>query len=407
MKAVAIILAVIVIFPNIHLPQSKQFPTIYVSIVSHNEEPLTGQYPDFVKNESAFWEHREAVVKFANMLYEEGVKYNFQSDWNFLLAVNLYDKGTPSTNGKNLIRYLKEDLGFEVDPHAHETTYNYADVAYLIHNLGVTPSNTVGGFIAYPPEDSKIEYFRDLLHGWHFNYTWKAEILWGGSTAGHKNEQTLWASGIWKPKDNENFLVHDDNAPLPHVGGYGRSWKTLEILLQKQQNGELEPDKIYTQTIFVSQNFMLNDEFIEKFREKIRELKPYEEQGLIKWVGLKEVVEIWKNEYGAEPNIYPYVSLEAEIRRPAEGYLYLFGREIFFSGKTIVIGRITVEAIVACDVAIDKVEFYLDNKLMSIDYEKPYEWEWMEHKVGQCRLKIIAKAGALSKEDEIEVIAIK
>ena len=49
MKAVAIILAVIVIFPNIHLPQSKQFPTIYVSIVSHNEEPLTGQYPDFVK----------------------------------------------------------------------------------------------------------------------------------------------------------------------------------------------------------------------------------------------------------------------------------------------------------------------------------------------------------------------
>jgi len=102
MKAVAIVLAMMAILLNIHLSQSKQFPTIYISIVSHNEESLAGQYPDFVKNESAFWEHREAVVKFANMLYEEEVKYNFQSDWNFLLAVNLYDRGNPSTNGKKI-----------------------------------------------------------------------------------------------------------------------------------------------------------------------------------------------------------------------------------------------------------------------------------------------------------------
>ena len=61
----------------------------------------------------------------------------------------------------------------------------------------------------------------------------------------------------------------------------------------------------------------------------------------------------------------------------------------------------------ACDVAIDKVEFYIDEQLMSIDDKTPYEWGWVEHKVGQCKLKIVAKAGALSKEDEMEVIAIK
>lgn len=406
MKLVAILLIIIAIFPNIDLAEEQKHPTIYVSIVSHNEEPLAGNYPDFVKNESAFWKQREAVVKFANMLYEEGVKYNFQSDWNFLLAMNIYDKGTPSTNGKNLIRYLKEDLGFEVDAHAHETTYNYADVAYLIHKLGVEPSHTVGGFIAYPPEESKIEYFWNELQGWHFNYTWKASILWGDSTAGHKNEETLWASGIWKPKDNENFLVHDDNAPLPHVGGYGRSWKTLGILLNKLENGELDANKIYTQTIFVSQNMMLRDDFIDYFRQKIEELKEYTQQGIIKWVGLEEVVEIWKNEYNEEPNIFPYVSLEVSIKKP-NGYLYLFNREIIKMGKTVVIGEVTVKAIAKCDVEVDKIEFYLDDELVATDFDEPYEWEWKEHKIGYCNLKVIATAGALIKKDEVEIFAIK
>src|SRR3989344_106744 len=288
---------------------------IYVSIVTHNEEPLSGQYPDFVSDEDAFWEHREALVNFAKMLNEEGVEYNYQSDWNFLLAATMYDKGTSSTNGKNFLRYLKEDLGVEIDPHAHETQYNYADFAYLINQLGVAPSRTVGGFLASPPEQSKEEYFRQSLKGVKYpDYSWKAEILWGAGTAQHKDDEGISASGIWRPKDNENFLVNDNSA-LPHIGGYNpTNWQGLNDLVEKQKNGELEEGKIYTQTIFAGQNNMLQSSYIEDFRQQIQSLSEYTDAGLIKWVGLKEVISIWKSEYDSEPNTYIYNGVQTSGR---------------------------------------------------------------------------------------------
>ncbi len=284
-------------------------PVIYVSVVTHNEEPLSGQYPDFVSSEAEFQRQREALVNFAKMLNEEGVEYNYQSDWNFLLAATMYDKGASSTNGKNFLRYLKEDLGFEIDPHAHETQYNYADVAYLINQLGVAPSHTVGGFLASPPEQSKAEYFRQSLKGVKYrDYSWKAEILWGGGAYLHQDDEELLVSGVWKPKGNENFLVHDGNAPLPNVGGYKTNWQGLNDLLEKQENGELEEGKIYTQTIFAGQIDMIKSGYIEDFRQEIQGLSEYTNAGLIKWVGLKEVADIWKSEYNSEPNIYAYGS---------------------------------------------------------------------------------------------------
>ncbi|MEK9155611.1 MAG: hypothetical protein AAB839_03090, partial [Patescibacteria group bacterium] len=123
---------------------------IYVTFVTHNEQPDSGRYPDFEHDEDAFWEYREGLVAYADMLYDEGVAYNWQSAWNFLLAATKYDKGTSSTNGKNIVRYLQEDLGFLVNVHGHPSTYNEADVVYLIDALGAAPSGIMGGFVAAP-----------------------------------------------------------------------------------------------------------------------------------------------------------------------------------------------------------------------------------------------------------------
>ncbi len=301
---------------------SPEYPPIYVSIVSHNEEPLTGQFPDFTADPDTFWVHRNAVVRFAEMLHEVGAKYNFQSDWNFLLAAVMYDTGTVHTNGKNFLRFLVEDLGFEVDPHAHETIYNYADVAYLMEQLlGYAPSHTVGGYIASPPSESKIEYFRDTLYGWHYPYAWKAEILWGGSTPGHLNEDSLYVSGIWRPQDNENYLSHDPEAPLPEVGGYNRQWDGLWDLLAKQENGELVPGRIYTHTLFVGQNQLLDTAFVQSFRQQLLSLADYVSAGRIVFVGLREAVEIWKTEYDERPNLYSY--LYGDITRPLKDTFWL------------------------------------------------------------------------------------
>lgn len=280
--------------PNVEVTE----PKIYLSIVTHNEEPLQGIYPDYVNDEAAFWESREQLVNFAQMLHEEGVAYNYQSDWNFLLAATKYDQGTPSTNNKNFLRYFSEDLGFEIDPHAHETQYNYADVAYLIEQLGVEPSHVVGGFIAYPVEDSKLEYFWDDIEGRVYDTTWTPELLWGGGTANHQNEEALWTSGIWKPKGESNFSTHDNSAPIAVIGRYKTNWMGLQELLKQ----DLQPGKIYTQSVFAGQKDM-NEQFTEEFRKKIQQFKSNE---TIVWAGLTEVLHIWETTYNAEPNILKY-----------------------------------------------------------------------------------------------------
>ncbi|MDD3493949.1 MAG: PKD domain-containing protein, partial [Candidatus Thermoplasmatota archaeon] len=67
------------------------------------------------------------------------------------------------------------------------------------------------------------------------------------------------------------------------------------------------------------------------------------------------------------------------ITSPAEGYIHFFGRELLPSirGKTILIGRITVEA-EATDQAswIDKVQFSVDGEVRYNDMQEPYTWTW-------------------------------
>lgn len=293
---------------NTHL--AEEFPPIYVSIVTHIEEPPGN--PDYVNSEETFWKDREAIVSFAEMLAEEQVKYNFESDWNLLLAATKYDTGTESTNGKNFLRYVKEDLLFEVDPHAHEKKYNYADVAYLIKQLGVTPSFIAGGFIASPAKDSKVEYFRNTLRGIQYpSYSWKAEILWGGGTKDHENEESFWVSGIWKPKDNENYLVDDENALLPEIGNYEKGWDGLDDLLKLQKKGSLVPGKIYTIAIFTTRNDFTSAK-INEFQEKIESYKADTAAGRIKWVGLQELYDVWLSEYNAESNQLFYTDVHSE-----------------------------------------------------------------------------------------------
>ncbi len=267
---------------------------VYVSIVSHNEEPKNSAYKNYTEDPGYYYSHRENLRKFALMLKRNNVKYNFQSDWTFLKACLLYDTGTVllDTNGKNIVRWLKEDLNFEIDPHAHETEYNYADVAYLIGSLRVRPSNVVGGFIQYPVDSSIFDHFLSPIHGGKYDYTWEPKILWGAASFLHQGEES-YESGIWKPKDKYNFTTHDDNAKLVYVGkGYNKNlFEGLYTLIDDIETGKAPPGKIYTYTIFVFQ-ISLNDKFISDFENELKKLKSLVDEGKIIFVGLSEVTEI-------------------------------------------------------------------------------------------------------------------
>ncbi len=281
-------------------------PVIYVSVASHNEDTLSPNYPNYVEEEIEFRKSRALVVQFADMLYEMGVEYNFQTDWNFLLGMLEHDNGTRSTNGKNLLEYLVEDLDFSVDPHSHQQLgYNYADVAYLIDALGVEPSGVVGGSLVKPVADSIFEDFWKPIKANRYDYVWKAEMLWGGGTAMHIDEEDVWVSGVWRPQDKEHFTTHDPDAPLPDVGNFQSNWDGLELLVEMLEDGELYADQMYTITVMLGQHRM-NDDSIADFQEEIEKYAELTEQGYIEWVTIQEALEIWETQYDSYGAIMLY-----------------------------------------------------------------------------------------------------
>ncbi len=282
---------------------SAAIPTIYVSIVTHNEEPDgTAIHPDFTKDEAVFWEQREAVVAFADMLYDNHVGYNWQSDWNFLTAVTMFDKGTPSTSNKNVVQYLAEDLNMSIGPHAHESTHTYADVAALIAQLGVTPNGVVGGFLLNPPNRSKLEYLRSPIKGDVYDYTWTPTILWGGGSPGHRADPEV--SGVWRPTNTKNYYTHDNNGTLPDVGTYLSTWEGIDDLLALQAAGKLTPGLIYTSSVMITQEMITNDDALTDVQAHIDALKDEIADGRVVFVDIETVVKIWEERYDSVPNVY-------------------------------------------------------------------------------------------------------
>lgn len=282
-------------------------PKIYLSFASHNEDEFHPDYPNYLEDEATFWEHRNNAIAYAEMLTTHGATYNFQTDWNFLLAVQAFDQGDETTNGKNILRYFSEDLGVEIDPHSHENGgYNLVDVAYLIEQTGVTPSHVVGGFIAGPAEDSDLEYLWNLSQGERYpSATWEPKILWGGGTGQHQDETDFWISGVWNPKDAVNFDEHDPNAPLPIVGHYVSGWEGLEDLLKKVRSGELNENGFYTMTIMLNQADM-SAENRAIYEEQLTSYEDAVAKGEIVFATITETYNAWEATQNGEPTILHY-----------------------------------------------------------------------------------------------------
>jgi len=89
-----------------------------------------------------------------------------------------------------------------------------------------------------------------------------------------------------------------------------------------------------------------------------------------------------------EANTIPTV----DITRPKKGYLYINDEEkraLPFE-KTIVIGKITINAVASDPDGISKVEFWVNNELKFTDTEAPYTYTLDERKFGRCEITVIA-----------------
>ncbi len=88
-----------------------------------------------------------------------------------------------------------------------------------------------------------------------------------------------------------------------------------------------------------------------------------------------------------------------KIVKPEKGWIYLNGEKLFRVGfATIVIGDISVEVEAKDDkTCIDKVEIYLNNKLMRTDHLKPYVWNWDDSGFGIYSIRAVAYDGFLQQ----------
>ncbi len=278
-------------------------PPIFVNIVMHNEQNVRYDLAP-----TAFENHRTNLYKFALLMKSREVMFNFQSDWTFLAGVTNYDRvARPETGGTNIVAWLKHHMDFEVDEHNHvyESPYNYADVAALIEACGVEPPGIVGGFRGLPLEANEWPLYQQPVTGnVHSAYVWTPRILWGAARAGHLDETNLWFSGIYRPRSVEEFWSHQEGN-LPIVGGYAGSTlnrSNITRLVELRDAGQLCPDSLYTCSIFVRAGDV-DDAYLAEFDAF---LSSYTNTPGLRWVGIRELVDIWSNEYALQSAYFPY-----------------------------------------------------------------------------------------------------
>lgn len=278
-------------------------PVIYATIVSHNED-LSPRF-DYLDTEEGYLKARDVLLKMAEIVKANDASWSYDPEWRFLEAALKYEKGDvlKNTNNKNLLRYFHEDLGFEIAPHSHEANgYSYADVVYLITQLGVEPANVASGFIAFPTEDANWERFRTPRLGTKYNYSWTAEAIWGAASENHVGDERP-KSGLWKPKSANEFFVNDPNANLITIGSCG--YVAIETLVDALFISKTAPgDKLYNVGIFFADDFLLEPEKFSFYQQRIEKMNEYAKKGYIQWVTLDELVNIWENEYDSEPNMF-------------------------------------------------------------------------------------------------------
>ena len=104
---------------------------------------------------------------------------------------------------------------------------------------------------------------------------------------------------------------------------------------------------------------------------------------------------------------YLYAIGGIKIEKPKEGFLYINDREISptIFGNTLIIGKITVDVYAFNEENVDRIEFYLDGRLIAIDKQAPFEILLDETAIWKHKLEIYAiYKECIVKEEMILII---
>ncbi|HYV93026.1 MAG TPA: T9SS type A sorting domain-containing protein [Chitinophagales bacterium] len=287
-------------------------PKLYIYIVSHNEDNIG--YLNGASGHLNYLSARNALINVCNMVQQKNLAYDYGADHVALRAIAQYDTGAviANTNNKNLVKWMAEDRGVECDPHSHESTYNYADVAYLMSQLGVTPSNTMSGFLYNQLQNgNNWEDYQSGVTGDSFpSFTWHPEILWGAATPNHLSDPQYF--GMYKPKSMAEFTVHEPSNHLILCGTgcalklndtatVAYKFSQIKNVIDAIQNGTVPSDGIYTQEIFFSEGDADAPWFYPLLNQLADSIATLVAEGKAEWKTIADIVDYWKTDFGEQP----------------------------------------------------------------------------------------------------------
>ncbi len=336
---------------------STAITPVYVAFAGHIED--SASYTG-LPNCNIYEQKRTDLLTFAAKMAATDAAFNLQIEYEWLLGAKNCETTQlmASTNGKNIIDYLVETYGFEIDAHQEggwdwldpkdtkPATDNYADVRYLGGQISSYITETVGGWVwdhtdtyGTPPRNQfdhldvgqHTTQIIDDLYQAAIDFTWQPEIL--TFAVGEQHHEGNFGedddtSGIWKPAgEGADFLTHDAGKRMIYIGAgmQHANWggncndndfedaaDYVKVLVNYLQSGKATGGKMYTCTIGLPQGVMFGTSDDQLLWSMITELQPLVDEGRVVYANFTEMVEIWQNQYGSEPNIYTYDNISSQ-----------------------------------------------------------------------------------------------
>jgi hypothetical protein len=293
---------------------------VYFALAVHSEDTHHPATPDYVSDKAAFTASRAALLNLAGQLAAKDVRWNWQGDWNFLLGVKKYEVDEPdasllaATGGTNVIRFLHEGYGVEMDPHSHENDgYNFADVAYLLTVLGVHPSGVVGGHV-WDPTDAGYQDWPRFIVGlpsrkYPGAYVWQPHLLMGEGTGQHRND--VAASGIWFPSGTNSFFTPAATGAIADFGTWTsfadpqKSPLAVTNLIPLVEAGTLPAGHMWTAGLVLGQSdFTTAGWFANTFTPLLDQIVTLRDRGAIQVVQLEEAYQLWQSQFARRGAVY-------------------------------------------------------------------------------------------------------
>jgi hypothetical protein len=300
-------------------------PPVYFNFVSHNEE--TGQW-----NGAPFYTaNRAKLITLTDYFNTKGITWNMQSDWVYL--TNVLSKEIPAlmmqTNNKNILRWMSEDKGVEMDPHAHESQYLYPDVVKLMDSIGLAESKVIGGTIYN--DSNGVNIWTNLVNGQYGlvfpSKFWKPDYMMGGGTPNHIADLKYY--GFWHPKSPINYLTNDTSVHLTHLG-VGCTMKItdttnatdfanqLHALVQQVQGGYYPANGFYIQTLFFEQADLNTPSFYNKLIEIADSADAIVHNSNAEWKTFKQAYSFWETTYAKQAFQWACGQMATEVSTVAE-----------------------------------------------------------------------------------------